>query len=220
MNNRLKGRPSLRDKNFQIHDFSIPRHQRLQQQHARCRKTFSCKNLCIWSTNIRGLQSNYDSLRHVLEVSPDKPQLMFLCETLIQPKSVGSGAFPISGFTCIRRDRSTGFGGGLAVYHHDDIAVSIIKSSRRLEIMWIHARIHPHDLIFGLCYHPPSASSQPFFDELDADLEILRGRYPRAKFQIIGDLNMHNRAWLPVNNKINEAGRLGEALRHKTTFIS
>ena len=85
-------------------------------------------NLIIWSSNIRGIATNFDCLAHAVFDSYDKPDIIFLNETLIAPKKVPtSGIYEIEGYEIVRQDRHKG-GGGNMVYHRDNLPISIFVS--------------------------------------------------------------------------------------------
>ena len=54
--------------------------------------------MIIWTTNIRGIATNFDALAHAVSDSCNKPDLIFWNETLIAPKKIPtSGIYEIEG---------------------------------------------------------------------------------------------------------------------------
>jgi len=92
------------------------------------------------------------------------------------------------------------------VYFKQGIGVSVLKDERQHEYAWLKICSTGPPLIIGHCYRPPSADSS-VFQLLTKDVEDLRQSNPTAVLAVIGDLNVHLRAWLPGTCEDNAAGQ-------------
>ena len=72
--------------------------------------------MVIWSTNIRGIRTNFDQLRIRIDKIIPKPDLVFLNETLINQTDVADSEYQIPGYCLLRFDRPNR-GGGHARYY-------------------------------------------------------------------------------------------------------
>src|ERR1700751_4458455 len=152
-------------KAFKAFDLTDPRSRRAV--HASVNQpvtTTNVNNLCIWSTNIRGLHANFDELKLRIEHTISAPDIICICETFINPAFADERAFSLPGFICHRRDRAT-HGGGLAVYHREHLACSVIYRSKVSETLWIHLKVQHEDLLFAVCYNPPNGAKDSITGE-------------------------------------------------------
>jgi hypothetical protein len=176
------------------------------------------RRLCFWSTNIRGLQGNFEALRAEISTSAPKPDMIFICETWIHSSFADDNAFQLPGYDCYRRDRTNNrTGGGVAVYCATDLPTKVLLKAKNYEGLWLNLRLNKHEFLFALCYNPPPSTSgknvgiaKNIFDGIEEDLHRLYLKHPTANFVLLGDLNMHNPGFLRDSLPVNVAGRNGE----------
>ena len=72
----------------------------------------------LFHANIRGFYSNIDELETVFQLSDRKPALIALNETFLDDSTHSAS---LAGYRCVgRRDRSTGFAGGIILFALED----------------------------------------------------------------------------------------------------
>jgi len=157
----------------------------------------------ILSVNIRSF------VRHTVElqfhVDKVRPHIVALCETWLDasvPAPVLCGYQAV-----VRRDRNDGrMGGGVLIFARNDCAFILpVSASDTAERVWCYLHIDIGRMLLGLWYRPPDASAE-HMASLGDEVE-LHGRNCVGTV-ILGDLNVHNAAWLRFSSGLNTAGRL------------
>lgn len=130
-------------------------------------------------------------------------------ETWIDDQKTNDNEYSIDSYMSIRQNRSASRGGGNILYYRNHLAVTEIHRNDNLEYFWVRWQLPHSDHYIALAYRPPSAGND-IFDSLSADIERISARTPRAKFTVVGDLNMHNADWLGGTCLDNNAGLEGK----------
>ena len=73
----------------------------------------------IWTTNIRGIISNFTAFKH--KILSSKPTMVTVCETFLSAE-VPDTALTIPGYDFVRRDL-VGHGGGLLLYFKTSLTI-------------------------------------------------------------------------------------------------
>ena len=165
--------------------------------------------MVIWTSNVRGIATNFDFLAHSVFDSLVKPDLIFLNETLIAPRKVpSSGIYDLEGYSIFRQDRRRG-GGGNMVYYRSDLPFTILRSNDAMQYQWYSLKIQSDEYLICHLYRPPGNDCS-IFDHIGADIESLGESHASANFLLLGDFNCHNREWLGGTCEDNIAGQAGE----------
>ena len=95
----------------------------------------------------------------------------------------------ISGYSCVREDRVTGVGGGVAIYCHEGMNYSSrddLKGNN--EAIWIELHCTKcKPLIIGCIYRPPSQPIDEFLTDVDNSLQRVNNRHAKV---LLGDFNV------------------------------
>jgi hypothetical protein len=143
--------------------------------------------------NIRGLQSNLQSVEHHL--SSSKPQILFLTETQVSEGS-DSNLYSISSYCMYPKFSSKG---GCCAYVRNDVICSRVSELESLEFSTLWLRLSCQSTTKFICsvYLSPNSTDYPkFFDYLDSKLEHILSSNPFSKIIVLGDFNVHHRQWL------------------------
>ena len=133
--------------------------------------------------------------------------MLFINESLINPKTTSLDAYQIDSYACIRQDR-TSHGGGNILYYKQHLCVTEVKRNNDLEYFWIDWRVNGKIHYIAIVYRPPSSGTD-IFQSLSDDIDHFSSGSPGVQFSIIGDLNMHNADWLGGTCFDNDAGAEG-----------
>ena len=134
-----------------------------------------------------------------------QPPLVALTETFLDD-SVPVAC--LSGYQLIsRRDRRDRFGGGIALFALDAIAASVVHldDSPTHERAWYILHTDIGAVALAVWYRPPSYSEHESITSLRSETE--RYSVNCIGVLIVGDVNVHNSAWLVYSNGISRAGR-------------
>ena len=159
-------------------------------------------SLCL--TNIAGLRTNGDQLKHYLHHS--QPDVACITETKLVD-SVPDSLVSINGYTMFRRDRESNprsrnpnvAGGGIAVYIKSSISAVTHKISKSHEYIWIHIQLPEKPLFLCCLYSPPSADDS-IYRRLLQDVSDIEESFSEPNFIVCGDFNCHHRSWLGHRN--------------------
>jgi len=146
-------------KQFSVHDFSGPRPPRGRPGVFKKRITNKLECVRLWSTNNRGLSSNFDALQQTISVADFKPHIILLCETFINGKFTDDNAFMLRGYECVRRNRSSGNGGGVAIYYASNICCKVVLKPTNYECIWLHVKLRHAELLIATTPRPASLIS-------------------------------------------------------------
>ena len=98
------------------------------------------------------------------------PTSYSICETWLDD-SISNDELHINGYSLTRRDRDR-HGGGVAVYIHESITMSMRLIHPRIELLLVDLKLTWKTITCGLYYRPPSSDSSNL-DELESTLEEL-----------------------------------------------
>ena len=91
----------------------------------------------------------------------------------------------------LRRDRTVGRGGGVAVYIADYLAFKrkTELESSDIECLWVELTLGKFNVLCGVCYRPPSnrLGEDTFFSELQDQLDIIKTKHYSAVV-LLGDV--------------------------------
>ena len=149
----------------------------------------------IMFVNARSLKkpgATSDLLADILE---NNIQLCCVTETWFNSEFPSSNFF-IPNYNLIRHDRTPSnsdkkTGGGVCIYHHEDIEIQPINVSRcqQFEILWTKITA-PTKLILVVLYYPPCLNKQKdYVDYLASTAEDLMLTHPNYELMIGGDFN-------------------------------
>ena len=140
--------------------------------------------ISILYANCRSLLPKLDHLKVL--VSVNTPHIISICETWLDD-SISNDELHINGYSLTRRDRDR-HGGGVAVYIHESITMSVRLIHPRIELLLVDLKLTWKTITCGLYYRPPSSDSSNL-DELESTLEELPA--PRLRNLLItGDFNI------------------------------
>ena len=144
-------------------------------------------SLEISHLNVRSLRNKID----IVETELNNNDILCLTETHLNPDIVDSDLI-IDNYSSEfdRLDRRTGPGGGIIIYHKNNISVKRRPDLEHLnlEMLWIEIQINTHKLLLGCIYRPPD-SLVNYWDDLDSILE--RAIDTGLDLVITGDLNIN-----------------------------
>ena len=161
---------------------------------------FEATNFTLLQANVgnnRGFLLTRGELEGHLALVNPAPTFVGLIETLLN-KSAADGQVQLAGYHLVsRRDRRDGRkGGGVALFVKEEhrACVNLLKHSDNSERSWYLVHTAQGPLLLGLWYRPPNKGEvasvegcREEYDELEEDaLGCL----------LVGDLNVHNEAWL------------------------
>lgn len=155
--------------------------------------------------NIRGLNSNLNSVHHHLQSSC--PLVLGLSETQI--------SIPLSSnhLSCPGYDLYSGFysKGGVCLYVRSDCRANSLSnfdiSCGDFQIIWIKLFIGSCCCAIAMVYRSPnSVSDDRFFASLSYSTESLMSSIPGVEIIIMGDFNVHNSNWLSCSRYSDPAG--------------
>ena len=155
--------------------------------------------------NIRDFVSHQAELEARIRLMPSLPSVICLNETFLD-KSIRT--ISLNGYMLVsRRDRQDDSGwGGICCFARNDFASNIVhvETSRDAERQWheLHSSCGPFLLVNQ--YRPPHYGETLSIDSLDDDM---------ASFHcntfgtiILGDFNVHNKAWLKYSSHDSPEG--------------
>ena len=114
------------------------------------------------------------------------PTSYSICETWLDD-SISNDELHINGYSLTRRDRDR-HGGGVAVYIHESITMSMRLIHPRIELLLVDLKLTWKTITCGLYYRPPSSDSSNL-DELESTLEELPAPHLR-NLLLTGDFNI------------------------------
>ncbi len=177
---------------------------RVQAPHTDIETHFSVLHL-----NVDGFTAHMHIFDALLALH-DFPEFVAITETHLtkEVKWIGLTKYELVS----RRDRPDQRGwGGIALFARHDVYQSIVfvKESATLELAWytLHADVGP--LLLGVWYRPPKKGEIQTIQQFDRELEGFEDHIGRL---IIGDMNVHNEAWLTYSNGTSPEGRELEAV--------
>ena len=149
----------------------------------------------ILQLNANGIGNKLAELGDFLE--KNKVKIAVIQESKLSTKSKTPS---IRNFTTVRRDRSTGQGGGLLAFIHSSITFTKLQLSKRtlddshLEELSIKIKLENTELIITNIYIPPASSCttgyQPSLEHLMTTKDTL----------LLGDFNAHHSSWHSRSN--------------------
>ena len=159
----------------------------------------SPNELTVCHLNVQSLLSKQDEISDYL-LRSTSPTIMGLSETWLA-NSVPDTAVMIDGYKLIRKDRTTGRGGGILVYVPSSMRCRRGSDLEKdhIEALWLE--VHTQRSTFLLCniYRPPSADLT-FIDDLDNMLELATN--DRKEMVVMGDFNCNFLSPNPSTRKL------------------
>ncbi len=157
-------------------------------------------NSCAWdlpniiNVNARSLNiAKLDELQAIVDVND--VSVAGITETWYK-EYIPDCAVSLAGFTCERKDRNAGRGGGVACFIKYGLSYVRLLSveDQSYEVLWL--RLTPKRLprkfsciIVACLYHPPSADNGLMRQYMISSMDTLLRKYPNAGFIILGDFN-------------------------------
>lgn len=120
--------------------------------------------------NICSIQNKMDELKVLLQVCPF--DIFAITESHLD-RSVSNDEIEITNYTCLRKDRRKGKGGGCLVYYKTHLTVKrrIDLEDAEMETIWLQLKTKQStDLLIGTVYRPPTDTH--FFGKIIAPLEM------------------------------------------------
>lgn len=156
----------------------------------------------LWTTNIRGLVSNFEALKD--EVLSSRPSILTVCETFLSSE-VPDEAIKIPSYSLLRKDRST-HGGGLVLYYEENLNLLRLTHLEKYdcESIWFRVETGEHDIIGCSAYWPPNAEEDLTL-HIQEGLDSLTARW-NSIIYVTGDFNAHHTSF-PWSHHTNRAGR-------------
>ena len=156
-----------------------------------------CRRLKFVHQNIRGLTNSFPSLEAFVYKEGSKIDVLELSEPHIvegDESSVNAGLFELEGYTLIKRNRSHGKGGGVAMF-----VKNFVKFKRRhdlenplLEIIVIEIFIkNAKSILVGCYYRPPEGSNYLPSNYNDLFNEHLANFSNNKEVILMGDFNVN-----------------------------
>ena len=148
-------------------------------------------NIVLWSTNIRGLIANFDEFSSTVKL--EGPDIVVLCETFLTD-SVRDSILFLPNYSFFRRDRGTGFGGGVIVYYKNSLHVRNLNFGHiNHESIWFRITCTDISYVFCAIYWPPSGPYDAT-EHLEDVISSFSCKYNDV-IVIVGDLNAHHHSW-------------------------
>ena len=147
----------------------------------------SYADFTICHANIRSLSE--DKLRRIKTSLANEFDIIALSETFLSSTTPDS-KLELPGFnSIIRRDRTTGAGGGVAFYASRCLVTKRREDieNQHVELLWVEVRLHNNKFLFGVVYRPPNAPVS-FWDYFQDSLDKAKNS-GIDKVVIMGDLN-------------------------------
>ena len=147
------------------------------------------KNINILSMNIRGLTSKFSEFSAHLKLLNTKFSFIILTEvSLTEESDIG---FDIDGYKCVSMLRVDRRGGGIKIYHNENIKLCTIEEISGIdgacEKLFLRANIPGlGKLVLGAVYRPPSLSLPEFLHFFETTLDSIAG----SRAVIVGDFNI------------------------------
>lgn len=91
-------------------------------------------------------------------------------------------------FCLFRKDRTGTRGGGVLIALREHLPCSPISISSSLETLWVLIHTLPKKVLLGVCYRPPSATTD-FSYQLNDIVSKLVTEHPTAQLVLFGDFN-------------------------------
>lgn len=163
--------------------------------------------------NAQGLKRTEKSQELANYLKRDQMDIICICETFLKERN----NFSIDGYECIRRDRTVGRLGGLAILIKSSIKYKQIgcPSTALVECMGIELQNNDKKLIIMNAYLPGGATSLEIQRHYKNDLIALTNT--REAFYIVGDLNSKHYDWNCSSN--NLAGNILKSLADTNNFF-
>ena len=164
----------------------------------------SFDSFALLHLNIRGFRSHADELCARLALC-QCPHFVALTETLLDDSTP---VVKLPGYTLVsRRDRRDRSGGGIALFARLDVDASVvhISDSEAAERSWhtIHSDAGP--ILLGVWYRPPDYNDTGSISSLRS--ELLDWAPESFGMILVGDINVHHKAWLIHSRCTSPAGR-------------
>ena len=154
------------------------------------------KGLKIMHQNIRGLWNQKDNLEVILNQYKSF-DIFTLSETHIAQNHPldNNDLYNLDGYKFVKRNRSTGEGGGVAIYVSDRLNFVRKENleSETMECIWIEIILKKaKNILIGVLYRPPDSSlhcNKNFNEDLDSMLSLVHD----TSFEtiILGDINVN-----------------------------
>ena len=157
----------------------------------------SSTGLKILSANVRGFRTNIGELTHTALTL--KTDIVVASETFLNDECVTT-CDKIPGYChWVRRDRSTGQGGGVAVCHREGLQLQLLSVQAPAELEALFFRLLLADkgaILLCAIYRPPRQGDAPL-TFLTNQLDAIMTAHDCQNIVIVGDMNQHlvNRAF-------------------------
>lgn len=158
--------------------------------------------------NNRGFLLTRAELEAHLALLSTPPTFVALTETLLN-ESAADALVQLTGYRLVsRRDRRDGRkGGGVALFVKEEYknCVNLLEHSETSERSWHLVHTGHGPLLLGLWYRPPSKGEVASVESLREEWEELQAK--AVGCVLVGDLNVHNEAWLKHSTGTTPEGR-------------
>lgn len=139
-------------------------------------------------------------LHHLKTISPTIPHdIILLTETWLN-EDISSSELGLNHYNIYRLDRNRitsnkTKGGGVMVCISKNISSSKLPvKHKNVEQIFVMLKISTRKIIIACTYIPPTSDLQIYKNHTE-DVEILKHKYPKAKFIIVGDYNLPKIDW-------------------------
>ena len=154
-------------------------------------------------TNLQSIRNKFDEFKHI--ISQQKPKLIAVTESWCNDTTDGAEIF-IPNYTVYRRDRKSRVGGGVLLYVHHSLPVTVAKNLNNLNIeesLWCLISISQSiKILVGVIYRSPSSSIENNDSErLLSALDNLKSYQPYTDLLLVGNFNVPDIDW-PNNNAL------------------
>lgn len=122
-------------------------------------------------------------------------EIILLTETWLSSRISSSEIFTCGKkFNVYRQDRGERMGGGVLIAVADGIVSNVVDVLTDLEMLWVSVTVNYKQLILGVCYRPPNASSS-FCEQLHDSVNAIVSRFPTSQIILLGDFNYPSIKW-------------------------
>lgn len=119
------------------------------------------------------------------------PHVICVTETWLHD-SILDCEFTPPNYDVVRCDRSSGRGGGVALFFRSGVRFTVLPSLANTESLWCKVHVDKFVIVIGAIYRAPGSSAQVLFDIHDY---ILKHNLSNYKLILTGDFNLPDIDW-------------------------